>query len=238
MSFGCVFASIEHVDACADAVVVERRFEDRLAAAGRDQRTRRVDGGAQSALEAHEVAAAFAVELARELADRVARREQRQLIGRGLVDELRAIGLEPQLAPALSQRQQLGFREGDRRAHGGRSITHAVKIARMPNLMQAARAAKLSTIVAVCLVAGHAGVFGQAAPAAPEAQSADAMIRTRIEELRVTGALVAQGEPLASRNLLSRIYENREFDAGLAHARASRRAARDDRRQLSRRARS
>jgi len=78
--------------------------------------------------------------------------------------------------------------------------------------MQAARAAKLSTIVAVCLIAVHSGVFGQAAPAATEAQSADAIIRTRIEELRVTGALEAQGQPLASRNLLSRIYENREFE--------------------------
>ena len=77
--------------------------------------------------------------------------------------------------------------------------------------MQAARAAKVATIAAVCLIAGHAGVFGQAAPAAPEAQSADAVIRARIEELRVTGTLVAHGEPLAPSNLLPRIYENREF---------------------------
>ena len=70
MSFGCGFAAVEHVDAHADAVVVERRFEDRLAAAGRDERARRVDRGAQPALEAHDVAAAFAVEPARELADR------------------------------------------------------------------------------------------------------------------------------------------------------------------------
>ena len=62
-------AAVEHVDAHADAVVVERRLEDRLAAAGRDQRARRVDRGAQSALEAHDVAAAVAVELPRELAD-------------------------------------------------------------------------------------------------------------------------------------------------------------------------
>ena len=81
----------------------------------------------------------------------------------------------------------------------------------MPNFMQAARAAKVATIVAVCLVAGETVCFGQATPAAPEAQSADAIIRTRIEELRVTGALVAQGESLDALNLLPRIYENREF---------------------------
>ena len=187
-------AAVEHVDAHADAVVIERRLEDRLAAAGRDERARRVDRRAQAALEAHEMAGAAAVELPRELADGVTRREQRGLLGRRLFDELRAVGLEPQLAPALRQRQQLGLREGDRRAHGGaacpprrwhnRRNPSAAKIARMQKLGFAARAAAVAVFFACA--------------AAAWGQDADDVIRTRVEELRATGVLAVQGEPLAS----------------------------------------
>jgi murein L,D-transpeptidase YcbB/YkuD len=51
-------------------------------------------------------------------------------------------------------------------------------------------------------VRGLAGVFGQ--------ESAD-LIRTHVEELRVGGRLEVLGQQVASRELLPRLYENREF---------------------------
>jgi murein L,D-transpeptidase YcbB/YkuD len=49
------------------------------------------------------------------------------------------------------------------------------------------------------------------AAAAAAAQGVGEAIRSRVEQLRATGALEVQGEPIASRNLLPRIYENRAF---------------------------
>jgi murein L,D-transpeptidase YcbB/YkuD len=43
------------------------------------------------------------------------------------------------------------------------------------------------------------------------AQDATDFIRTRVEELRANGVLQVRGQPIASRDLLPRIYENREF---------------------------
>jgi murein L,D-transpeptidase YcbB/YkuD len=54
----------------------------------------------------------------------------------------------------------------------------------------------------VCLVCAN-GAWGQ---------DAHDVIRTRVEEMRATGTLEVQGEPLASHILLPRIYENREFE--------------------------
>jgi murein L,D-transpeptidase YcbB/YkuD len=42
-------------------------------------------------------------------------------------------------------------------------------------------------------------------------QDASALIRAHVEEMRATGALVVNGEQIASHELLPRIYENREF---------------------------
>ena len=58
-----------------------------------------------------------------------------------------------------------------------------------------------AVVAAVCL-AGQAGAWGQ---------EASDVIRTLVEELRVTGSLVVLAEPVASRELLPRFYENREF---------------------------
>ena len=58
-----------------------------------------------------------------------------------------------------------------------------------------------AVVAAVCL-AGQAGAWGQ---------EASDVIRTLVEELRVTGSLVVLAEPVASRELLPRVYENREF---------------------------
>jgi hypothetical protein len=44
------------------------------------------------------------------------------------------------------------------------------------------------------------------------AEDVDDVIRMRVEELHATGVLEVAGEPLASRVLLPRIYENREFE--------------------------
>lgn len=49
------------------------------------------------------------------------------------------------------------------------------------------------------------------AAAAAAAEVVDEAIRGRVEQLRATGVLELQGEPIASRNLLPRIYENRAF---------------------------
>jgi murein L,D-transpeptidase YcbB/YkuD len=65
-------------------------------------------------------------------------------------------------------------------------------------LGRAARAAA----VAICF----------AGAAAAWSQDADDVIRMRVEELRATGALEVGGAPLASHNLLPRIYEKREFE--------------------------
>jgi hypothetical protein len=72
--------------------------------------SRRVDGGAQPAIEAHDVARAAAIEPPRDRADDVARGERRAILGRRLRDELGVVRLEPKLALALRQRQQLGLR--------------------------------------------------------------------------------------------------------------------------------
>jgi murein L,D-transpeptidase YcbB/YkuD len=69
----------------------------------------------------------------------------------------------------------------------------------MTTFAQAARAA----LIAVWFV-GQLGAWGQG-------QDAASVIRQRVEELRVTGMVAAHGVPLASQNLLPRIYENREF---------------------------
>jgi hypothetical protein len=65
-------AAVEHVDTGADAVVIERCLEDRLAATGGEQRARRIDRSSQATLEAHHMAGAPAIELPRQLADDVA----------------------------------------------------------------------------------------------------------------------------------------------------------------------
>jgi L,D-transpeptidase YcbB len=78
----------------------------------------------------------------------------------------------------------------------------AVKIARMPNFGTAARAAACVICFACAAIA-----WGQ---------DVDDVIRMRVEELRATGALEVQGEPLASHVLLPRIYENREFEPAWA----------------------
>jgi murein L,D-transpeptidase YcbB/YkuD len=53
-----------------------------------------------------------------------------------------------------------------------------------------------------CSLIWHAAVF---------AQNTTDFIRTRVEELRANGVLQVRGQPIASRDLLPRIYENREF---------------------------
>jgi murein L,D-transpeptidase YcbB/YkuD len=53
-----------------------------------------------------------------------------------------------------------------------------------------------------CSLVWHAGVF---------AQDTTDFIRARVEELRANGVLQVRGQPVASRDLLPRIYENREF---------------------------
>ncbi|HSC14388.1 MAG TPA: L,D-transpeptidase family protein [Gammaproteobacteria bacterium] len=67
----------------------------------------------------------------------------------------------------------------------------------MRKLLEAARAA--ATVG--CLL-WHAGVCGQ---------DAANVIRTHVEELRVGGRLEVLGQPIASRDVLPRVYENREF---------------------------
>jgi murein L,D-transpeptidase YcbB/YkuD len=67
--------------------------------------------------------------------------------------------------------------------------------------MQIPTSAARAMAVAFCL-AWHAGVF---------AQDATNFIRTGVEELRTNGVLQVRGQPVASRDLLPRIYENREF---------------------------
>ncbi len=56
-------------------------------------------------------------------------------------------------------------------------------------------------VLAICLGA-QAGAWGQ---------EASDLIRTLVEELHATGSLTVLAEPVASRELLPRIYENREF---------------------------
>jgi len=68
----------------------------------------------------------------------------------------------------------------------------------MRKLFKAARAA--ATVG--CLL-WHAGVCGQ--------DAAD-LIRAHVEELRVGGRLEVLGQPIASREILPRVYENREFE--------------------------
>ena len=48
-------------------------------------------------------------------------------------------------------------------------------------------------------------------PAVAFGQSATDLIRTHVEELRVGGQLEVLGEPIASRTVLSHVYENRKF---------------------------
>jgi L,D-transpeptidase YcbB len=68
----------------------------------------------------------------------------------------------------------------------------------MRKLIEAARVA-----VAVVLLVWQAGAFGQ---------SATDLIRAHVEELRVGGRLEMLGQPIASRAVLPRVYENREFE--------------------------
>ena len=68
----------------------------------------------------------------------------------------------------------------------------------MRKLIEAARAT-----VAVGGLLWHAAAFGQ--------DAAD-LIRTHVEELRVGGRLEVLGQPIASREVLPRVYENREFE--------------------------
>ena len=67
----------------------------------------------------------------------------------------------------------------------------------MRTLVETAR-----TAVAVVCLLWHVGV---------SAQGAADLIRAHVEELRVTGSLEVDGQPIASRELLPLIYENREF---------------------------
>ena len=68
----------------------------------------------------------------------------------------------------------------------------------MQNLAKRMRGA---VVVAICFAA-QAGVWSQ---------EATDVIRALVEELRATGSLTVLAEPVASRELLPRIYENREF---------------------------
>src|SRR5688572_20133615 len=68
----------------------------------------------------------------------------------------------------------------------------------MQNLAKRIRGA---VAVAICFAA-HAGAWSQ---------EASDLIRTLVEELRVSGNLTVHAQPIASRELLPRIYENREF---------------------------
>jgi len=68
----------------------------------------------------------------------------------------------------------------------------------MQNLAKRIRGA---VAVAICFAA-HSGAWSQ---------EASAEIRTLVEELRATGSLTVLAEPVASRELLPQIYENREF---------------------------
>ena len=67
----------------------------------------------------------------------------------------------------------------------------------MQRFIGAARAAA----VAACLL-WQVGAYAQ--------EAAD-LIRTHVEELRVSGQLEVLGQPIASRDVLPRVYENREF---------------------------
>jgi murein L,D-transpeptidase YcbB/YkuD len=67
----------------------------------------------------------------------------------------------------------------------------------MRKLIEAPRAG-----AAAALLLWHAVALGQ---------SATDLIRTHVEELRVGGRLEALGQPIASRAVLPRVYENREF---------------------------
>jgi murein L,D-transpeptidase YcbB/YkuD len=71
--------------------------------------------------------------------------------------------------------------------------------------MEAARAG-----VAAALL-WQAVAFGQSAQLTATDLTATDLIRTHVEELRVGGRLEALGQPIASRAVLSRVYENREF---------------------------
>jgi hypothetical protein len=68
----------------------------------------------------------------------------------------------------------------------------------MRMFVEAARAA----VVVGCLL-WHAEACGQ---------SAADLIRAHVEELRVGGHLELLGQPVASREVLPRVYENREFE--------------------------
>ena len=67
----------------------------------------------------------------------------------------------------------------------------------MQELIRAARAS-----VAAAFFLGQAAAFGQ---------TATDLIRTHVEELRVSGRLEVLGEPIASRTVLPHVYENRKF---------------------------
>jgi len=86
---------------------------------------------------------------------------------------------------------------GGRHNGAARLGSGAAKIARMQISIGAARAAA----VVVCLL-WQAGVLGQ---------DATDLIRMHVEELRVGGRLEALGQPIASREVLPHVYENREF---------------------------
>src|SRR5688572_2299978 len=80
------------------------------------------------------------------------------------------------------------------------NAAHATALLRsraMRKLVAIARAA----VLAACLL-WQAGAY---------AQSAADLIRTHVEELRVGGRLEVLGQAIASRDVLPRVYENREF---------------------------
>jgi len=79
---------------------------------------------------------------------------------------------------------------------GGR--TALLRSRPMRRFVEGARAA----VISGCLL-WQAAAFGQGA--------AD-LIRTHVEELRVSGRLEVLGQPIASREVLPRVYENREFE--------------------------
>jgi murein L,D-transpeptidase YcbB/YkuD len=76
----------------------------------------------------------------------------------------------------------------------------AQRLLRSPPMQISTRAAR--AVAACCWLAWQTSAV---------AQDTSDFIRTRVEELRSNGALQVRGQALASRDLLPRIYENREF---------------------------
>jgi murein L,D-transpeptidase YcbB/YkuD len=75
-----------------------------------------------------------------------------------------------------------------------------------------AAAAKIAAMIDTQTVRRLATALAMTVAAAlAQAQELDELIRMRVEQLRATGLLEIGGEPIAARNLLPRIYENRGF---------------------------